>query len=278
MPRCSFKPYIPFVFLATSATAVTPTVAAVLAVYAGLVFACGTHGSPSLAPAAKDAAVIASGDGGGGDGDGDGNGGGGALSVMGAVALVTLMSCSGALMCAISRAEDRRSRGNFVKEFRRRQEQRRWAALISNMLPPAVVTLLQKKNKGRNNGKTTMTTTTTPRNSRDVGVDAPGGAEGGGHGRSDDGGDDDDGAPPTMAWKLPHACIFQSDIVGFTALTQRIQPTQLVSMLHSLFAAYDRVCAKHDVQKIETIGDAYLAATGCTAGVCPITFLYSLST
>jgi hypothetical protein len=39
-----------------------------------------------------------------------------------------------------------------------------------------------------------------------------------------------------------------------TALTQRIAPHQLVAMLHSLFAAYDRVCAKHDVQKIETIG------------------------
>jgi hypothetical protein len=36
-------------------------------------------------------------------------------------------------------------------------------------------------------------------------------------------------------------------------------------MLHALFAAIDGVCDKHRVEKIETIGDAYVAATGCTA-------------
>ena len=51
-------------------------------------------------------------------------------------------------------------------------------------------------------------------------------------------------------------------IVGFTLLTQRIQPTELVAMLHALFAAMDGICEKHNVEKIETIGDAYLAATG----------------
>ena len=72
-------------------------------------------------------------------------------------------------------------------------------------------------------------------------------------------------------WNLPHTCVFQSDIVGFTALTQRIAPAQLVAMLHALFAAIDGICDKHQVEKIETIGDAYLAATGCTAspeGIC----------
>ena len=33
-------------------------------------------------------------------------------------------------------------------------------------------------------------------------------------------------------------------------------------MLHALFAAIDGICDKHRVEKIETIGDAYLAATG----------------
>ena len=36
-------------------------------------------------------------------------------------------------------------------------------------------------------------------------------------------------------------------------------------MLHALFAAIDGLCDKHRVEKIETIGDAYVAATGCTA-------------
>jgi len=32
-----------------------------------------------------------------------------------------------------------------------------------------------------------------------------------------------------LAWNLPHTCLFQSDIVGFTALTQRIAPHKLVA-------------------------------------------------
>ena len=36
-------------------------------------------------------------------------------------------------------------------------------------------------------------------------------------------------AAPTLAWNLPNTCIFQSDIVGFTSLTQRIAPHQLVA-------------------------------------------------
>jgi class 3 adenylate cyclase len=75
-----------------------------------------------------------------------------------------------------------------------------------------------------------------------------------------------DGSTP-LAWNLPHTCIFQSDIVGFTTLTQRVNPIQLMSTLHELFSAIDRLCDKHCVQKIETIGDAYIAATGCTAFV-----------
>ena len=38
-----------------------------------------------------------------------------------------------------------------------------------------------------------------------------------------------------------------------------------MTLLKGLFAAIDRVCSIHQVEKIETIGDAYLAATGCTA-------------
>jgi class 3 adenylate cyclase len=36
----------------------------------------------------------------------------------------------------------------------------------------------------------------------------------------------------------------------------------MMAMLHNLFAAIDGLCDKHRVEKIETIGDAYLAATG----------------
>ena len=37
-------------------------------------------------------------------------------------------------------------------------------------------------------------------------------------------------------------------------------------MLHEVFTAFDEACDIHDVHKIETIGDAYLAATRCVEG------------
>jgi class 3 adenylate cyclase len=175
--------------------------------------------------------------------------------VLEVAALVTLMACSGMAMCAIARLEESRSRGNFVKEFRRRREQRKWAALISNMLPPAVVTLLQRKNNKLAIGRSSHGDGS--RNGSPLAAAAAAAAAAA---------DEDEEVSATLAWKLPHTCIFQSDIVGFTALTQRITPRELVAMLHSLFAAYDRICAKHHVQKIETIGDAYIAATGGGSG------------
>ena len=171
-------------------------------------------------------------------------------------ALVTLMACSGMAMCAIARLEESRSRGNFVKEFRRRREQRKWAALISNMLPPAVVTLLQRKNNKLAIGRSSHGDGSSNGSPLTAAAAAAAAAAA----------DEDEEVSATLAWKLPHTCIFQSDIVGFTALTQRITPRELVAMLHSLFAAYDRICAKHHVQKIETIGDAYIAATGGGSG------------
>jgi hypothetical protein len=214
------------VFLASAATAVVPTVAAVVAVYATIVIARGTtYGG-------DEANFL--------------------LSVRDAASLITLMTCSGMSMCAIARWEECRSRDNFVKEFRRRCEQRRWAALISNMLPPAVVNVLHKKSNIIASRRRTRDGKDNKVSGKVDAADAAGDAEA----------DEDELGATKLAWNLPHTCIFQSDIVGFTSLTQRIKPRELVAMLHALFAAYDKICTKHQVQKIETIGDAYLAATG----------------
>lgn len=56
--------------------------------------------------------------------------------------------------------------------------------------------------------------------------------------------------------------VFFSDIVGFTSLSQNISPHQLVSLLNNLFSEFDRIAKKHGLEKIKTIGDAYMAVAG----------------
>ena len=46
-------------------------------------------------------------------------------------------------------------------------------------------------------------------------------------------------------------------------LGARVSPEALCGMLHNLFSDFDEICDQFGVYKIETIGDAYLAATGC---------------
>ncbi|MBL7963598.1 MAG: tetratricopeptide repeat protein [Flavobacteriales bacterium] len=53
-----------------------------------------------------------------------------------------------------------------------------------------------------------------------------------------------------------------TDFKGFTALSERVSPQQLVRDLNECFSAFDRICEKHGIEKIKTIGDAYMAAGG----------------
>ncbi|WP_407523069.1 adenylate/guanylate cyclase domain-containing protein [Methylobacterium oryzisoli] len=59
----------------------------------------------------------------------------------------------------------------------------------------------------------------------------------------------------------PVTVIF-GDIVGFTQLTARQKPEFVVDMLNRLFSTLDELAAKHGVEKIKTVGDAYMAAVG----------------
>jgi len=52
------------------------------------------------------------------------------------------------------------------------------------------------------------------------------------------------------------------DIVGFTALANRTSPESLVQMLDEIFAQFDDLVAAHGLEKIKTIGDAYMVAAG----------------
>jgi class 3 adenylate cyclase/HAMP domain-containing protein len=53
-----------------------------------------------------------------------------------------------------------------------------------------------------------------------------------------------------------------ADIVGFTSLSSRTTPEKLVTMLNELFSAFDRLAEKHGLEKIKTIGDAYMVVAG----------------
>jgi adenylate cyclase len=53
-----------------------------------------------------------------------------------------------------------------------------------------------------------------------------------------------------------------ADIVGFTPLAGRLSPPDVVALLDRVFARWDVLAARHGVEKIKTIGDAYMAAAG----------------
>jgi class 3 adenylate cyclase len=53
-----------------------------------------------------------------------------------------------------------------------------------------------------------------------------------------------------------------ADVVGFTQLASELSPTRLIHLLESLFKAFDEIAEQHGVEKIKTVGDAYMAAAG----------------
>ncbi len=65
-----------------------------------------------------------------------------------------------------------------------------------------------------------------------------------------------------IADKVENVSVFFSDIVGFTTLSQKMSAKELVSGLNELFIQYDILAKKHGLEKIKTIGDAYMAVCG----------------
>ncbi len=57
-----------------------------------------------------------------------------------------------------------------------------------------------------------------------------------------------------------------ADIVGFTKMTEELSPVETVKILNDVFSMFDEIADKFGVEKIKTIGDAYMAAAGVESG------------
>lgn len=69
-------------------------------------------------------------------------------------------------------------------------------------------------------------------------------------------------APGLIADDRDKVAILFADVVGFTDLSARVPPTEIITLLNSVFNVIDGLVEKHGVEKIKTIGDAYLAVAG----------------
>jgi class 3 adenylate cyclase/CheY-like chemotaxis protein len=66
----------------------------------------------------------------------------------------------------------------------------------------------------------------------------------------------------TEATFMDEATVLFTDFEDFTGISAQLSADELVSELHICFSAFDRIMEKHGLEKIKTIGDAYLAVGG----------------
>jgi len=66
----------------------------------------------------------------------------------------------------------------------------------------------------------------------------------------------------SIADGFAEATILFADLVNFTQLSQKLPPSELVALLNEIFSRFDRLTEKHGLEKIKTIGDAYMVVGG----------------
>lgn len=65
-----------------------------------------------------------------------------------------------------------------------------------------------------------------------------------------------------IAESFDDVTILFADIVGFTPLSTRLEPIELVNLLNDIFSEFDRLSQHYSLEKIKTIGDAYMVVGG----------------
>jgi adenylate cyclase len=68
--------------------------------------------------------------------------------------------------------------------------------------------------------------------------------------------------PTTIADIFHEVTVLFADIVGFTELSSHTSPPELVELLNQIFCLFDELAELHGIEKIKTIGDAYMAVAG----------------
>jgi len=68
--------------------------------------------------------------------------------------------------------------------------------------------------------------------------------------------------PGVIAERFEETTVLFADIAGFTVLSSNMDPADIVRMLDRVFAEFDQLARKHGLEKIKTIGDAYMVAGG----------------
>ena len=67
------------------------------------------------------------------------------------------------------------------------------------------------------------------------------------------------------ARSIDEVTVIFTDFKGFTAMSEQLSAKELVKDIHECFSAFDQIIERHGIEKIKTIGDAYMAAGGVPA-------------
>ncbi len=62
--------------------------------------------------------------------------------------------------------------------------------------------------------------------------------------------------------RFENATVMFADFVGFTSLAETLDPLLLVRILDQYYSEFDRISARHNIEKVKTIGDAYMCVAG----------------